>query len=252
MTSKTVQRSMPRDRSNSRSRSPRQRPDYGADERRKDATNDGKDTLIRRERSRSRDTGSPARKRHRDDSISRSRSRSRERRRKHRSRSRSRERDRGEKRRRARSISSSSDSTEGISHRRKEHRKDKSRDGKRTKSKERRKEKRREKKEKKEKKKREKGSTLHWGKYGIISDVDIFTKNQEFYTWLVEERKINPETVSKEQQKRSSLALLKITIQLHCPMRSTTTWKPTRDVCQHSDRENTCHLQMIHMISRPT
>ncbi|KJA21147.1 hypothetical protein HYPSUDRAFT_141068 [Hypholoma sublateritium FD-334 SS-4] len=30
----------------------------------------------------------------------------------------------------------------------------------------------------------------------------IFTKNQEFYTWLVEERKINPETVSKDQQKK--------------------------------------------------
>jgi hypothetical protein len=147
-------------------------------------------------------SGSPARKRQRDDSMSRSRSRSRERRRKHRSRSPSRERDRGEKRRRARSISSSSDSSEGASHRRKEHRKDKNRDGKRSKSKERRKEKRREKKEKKEKKKKEKGSALHWGKYGIISDVDIFTKNQEFYTWLVEERKINPETVSKDQQKK--------------------------------------------------
>ena len=32
--------------------------------------------------------------------------------------------------------------------------------------------------------------------------ISIFTKNQEFYTWLVEERKINPETVSKEQQKK--------------------------------------------------
>ncbi|KAF8158223.1 hypothetical protein B0H34DRAFT_446009 [Crassisporium funariophilum] len=51
-------------------------------------------------------------------------------------------------------------------------------------------------------KKRDKGNVPHWGKYGIIADVDIFTKNQEFYTWLVEERKINPETVSKEQQKK--------------------------------------------------
>ena len=158
MTSKTVQRSMPRDRSNFRSRSPR-RPDYETDKRQKDTTkNDGKDTLIRQARSRSmsrvRDTvrsrlGSPVCKRRRDDSMSRSRSRSREPRRKHRSRSR--ERDRGEKRRRARSISSGSDSSEGASHRRNEHRKDKNRDGKRSKSKERRKEKRREKKEKKEK-----------------------------------------------------------------------------------------------------
>jgi hypothetical protein len=142
-TSKTVQRSMPRDR---RSRSPR-RPDHDTDKRQKDTINDGKDTQARsRSRSLVRDTGSPVRKRRRDDSMSRSRSRSREPRRKHRSRSRV--RDKGEKRRRARSISSSSDSSEG---RRKEHRKDKNRDGKRSKSKERRKEKRREKKEKKEK-----------------------------------------------------------------------------------------------------
>ena len=98
----------------------------------------------------------------------------------------------------------------------------------------------------------------------------IFTKNQEFYTWLVEERKINPETVSKEQQKKefsrfvedyntgmsassSSPSIDSVAfIQLHYPTRSTTTWKPTRDVCQHSDKENTCHLQMIHTILRPT
>ena len=30
----------------------------------------------------------------------------------------------------------------------------------------------------------------------------MFTKNQEFYTWLVEERKINPERISKDQSKK--------------------------------------------------
>lgn len=30
----------------------------------------------------------------------------------------------------------------------------------------------------------------------------VFRKDQEFRTWLVEERKINPETISKEQQKK--------------------------------------------------
>jgi hypothetical protein len=30
----------------------------------------------------------------------------------------------------------------------------------------------------------------------------IFRKDQEFRTWLVEERKINPETISKEQEKK--------------------------------------------------
>ena len=104
----------------------------------------------------------------------------------------------------------------------------------------------------------------------LIIPTSIFTKNQEFYTWLVEERKINPETVSKEQQKKefsrfvedyntgisassSSPSSHSVTfIQLLYLTRSTTTWKPTRDVCRHLDKENTCHLQMIHTISRPT
>jgi hypothetical protein len=165
---------MPRDRSNFRSRSPK-RLDYDTDKRQKDTTNDGKDTLIRQARSRSRslvrDTGksrSPVRKRRRDDSMSRSRSRSREPRRRHLSRSR--EGERGEKRRRARSISSSSDSSEGTSHRRKEHRKDKNREGKRSKSKERRREKRREKKEKKEK--------VCTHSVGLYDDFDINTEKE--------------------------------------------------------------------------
>jgi hypothetical protein len=32
--------------------------------------------------------------------------------------------------------------------------------------------------------------------------VSIFTKGQEFHAWLVEERKINPETISKDQNKK--------------------------------------------------
>jgi hypothetical protein len=30
----------------------------------------------------------------------------------------------------------------------------------------------------------------------------IYLKSQEFHTWLVEERKINPETISKEVNKK--------------------------------------------------
>jgi hypothetical protein len=41
-----------------------------------------------------------------------------------------------------------------------------------------------------------------WGKYGIISEVDIFSKEAEFRTWLVEERKMNPEKMSKDQNKK--------------------------------------------------
>lgn len=32
--------------------------------------------------------------------------------------------------------------------------------------------------------------------------VSMFNKASEFHTWLVEERKINPETVSKDQNKK--------------------------------------------------
>ncbi|KAI0251238.1 hypothetical protein BJV78DRAFT_1282732 [Lactifluus subvellereus] len=41
-----------------------------------------------------------------------------------------------------------------------------------------------------------------WGKYGIISESDIFSKGPEFRTWLVEERKMNPEKMSKDQNKK--------------------------------------------------
>jgi hypothetical protein len=36
----------------------------------------------------------------------------------------------------------------------------------------------------------------------LIPFLSIFTKGPEFYTWLVEERKINPETISKDQNKK--------------------------------------------------
>jgi len=41
-----------------------------------------------------------------------------------------------------------------------------------------------------------------WGKYGTINESDIFTKEQEFRVWLVEERKMNPERMSKDQNKK--------------------------------------------------
>lgn len=63
------------------------------------------------------------------------------------------------------------------------------------------KEKKARKKDKKEKKKS--GAVSHqWGKYGLINDSDLYNKEQEFRAWLVEERKINPETISKEQTKK--------------------------------------------------
>ncbi|KAL0072601.1 hypothetical protein AAF712_000364 [Marasmius tenuissimus] len=101
-------------------------------------------------------------------------------------------------------MSSSSSSEDDRRRRRK---KDKGKEKeKRSKSKERerreRKERKREKKERRKEKKKAQGSAAHWGKYGIISELDIYNKGPEFHTWLVEERKINPETISKEQSKK--------------------------------------------------
>ena len=60
---------------------------------------------------------------------------------------------------------------------------------------------------------------MQWGKYGIISEAEcvnstlliiiflnhscsMYEKDPEFRTWLVEERMINPETMSKDQTKK--------------------------------------------------
>lgn len=108
-----------------------------------------------------------------------------------------------EKRRHSRSASRSrsrspSQSSTSSDHHRKKKKKDKH---KRRSSRSR--ERRERKKEKKEKKKK-KGSaqSFEWGKYGIISETDLYNKDQEFRTWLVEERLINPETLSKDQTKK--------------------------------------------------
>ncbi|KAG2153388.1 hypothetical protein DEU56DRAFT_483290 [Suillus clintonianus] len=59
-------------------------------------------------------------------------------------------------------------------------------------------------KEREKRKKRKHGtaSGAQWGKYGIISETDFYNKTQEFRTWLLEERKINPESISKDQERK--------------------------------------------------
>ncbi|KAF8515317.1 hypothetical protein BU17DRAFT_76838 [Hysterangium stoloniferum] len=111
-----------------------------------------------------------------------------------RSRSRSRARS-PERHKRRRSRSVSSDSTEGRKHKkRREKRRERS-----SRSRERKERKR----EKKERKKKKSGTvTAQWGKYGIINESDIYTKEAEFRSWLVEECKTNPEIMSKEQTKK--------------------------------------------------
>ncbi|MBW0486542.1 hypothetical protein O181_026257 [Austropuccinia psidii MF-1] len=71
-----------------------------------------------------------------------------------------------------------------------------------------RKRKKREKKERKEKKKKKKEKAHkqkhlidEYGKYGIISEADMYTKDQEFRAWMVEERMLNPETVPQAKMK---------------------------------------------------
>ncbi|KAH8927738.1 hypothetical protein BT69DRAFT_720727 [Atractiella rhizophila] len=61
-----------------------------------------------------------------------------------------------------------------------------------------RKEREREKKAMKEEKRKKEeggGGGVEWGKYGVISESDIFEKEEEFRPWLVEERFTNPETL---------------------------------------------------------
>ncbi|WVW80950.1 hypothetical protein I302_102941 [Kwoniella bestiolae CBS 10118] len=194
-----------RDRSRDRTReSDRER--YHACSDRGDREYDKRD----RDRSRSRE-----RERHRSrrdmDKYSRSRSRSRspshrhskdkdERRSKHR---------KHRHRSRSKSYSSSGSSgfesdseSESEDQRRRRRRKEKER----RRDKEDREERKRRKEKKKAKKDKKKrgtaSSTAKWGQYGIITEIDLPKKDSEFRAWLVEERTINPETISKDRTKK--------------------------------------------------
>ncbi|OCH89443.1 hypothetical protein OBBRIDRAFT_794307 [Obba rivulosa] len=145
---------------------------------------------VSRSRSHTRDGSADRHDGRQGRSKSRSRSRSSDSRKKERSR-------RKRSRSRSRSSSRSSSSEEDKRHKR---RKEKH---KRKRSKSRDRERKERKKEKKEKKKKKTAAVSHhWGKYGIINETDLYNKEQEFRAWLVEERKINPETISKEQTKK--------------------------------------------------
>ncbi|KAJ1310615.1 hypothetical protein OPQ81_009146 [Rhizoctonia solani] len=41
-----------------------------------------------------------------------------------------------------------------------------------------------------------------WGQYGIINESHLYEKDAEFRTWLVEECKINPESLSKDATRK--------------------------------------------------
>ncbi|PIL33653.1 hypothetical protein GSI_04276 [Ganoderma sinense ZZ0214-1] len=157
----------------------------------------------RRDRDRDRDTHerrrsrSPSRERERRQDKDRDGDGDRERRRRSRSRSKS------------RSSSSSSDEEEERERERRHRRKKDKHHRKRSDSRSRERDRDRDRKEKKKKSKKDKkkhksGAVGHhqWGKYGIINETDLYNKEQEFRAWLVEERKINPETITKDQTKK--------------------------------------------------
>ncbi|AFR92914.2 hypothetical protein C343_00797 [Cryptococcus neoformans C23] len=110
-------------------------------------------------------------------------------------------------RRRSRSVSSSDSSdyssdSESEDERRRRKRKERKRKREKEEKEERRRRKEK-KKAKRDKKKRETAASTHsWGQYGIISEIDLPKKDSEFRAWLVEERKINPETISKDRTKK--------------------------------------------------
>ncbi|KAG8731052.1 hypothetical protein FRC11_005254, partial [Ceratobasidium sp. 423] len=174
-----------------RSRSPDRRPRSRSRDRRARGESPGREATHRSlHRSRS-----P--RRHRDRSRSRSRSRSP---RRHRASSRSRDK-RRRSRSRSRSISSRSSSGDSDSSRERRKRR------KRHVKEERRREKKDRKREKRDRKgKKHKGKTGavtgQWGQYGIINESHMYEKDAEFRTWLVEECKINPESLSKDATRK--------------------------------------------------
>ncbi|GJN92103.1 hypothetical protein Rhopal_005132-T1 [Rhodotorula paludigena] len=73
-------------------------------------------------------------------------------------------------------------------------------------SKEDRRRRREEKKERKarreEKRRAKKGlKTVEWGKHGILTEADLYTKGDEFSAWLIGEKHINPGVISKQKEK---------------------------------------------------
>jgi hypothetical protein len=223
-----------------RSRSPDRRHDRRGDERRDERQISSRDDNSSR-RDRRDDDSRALKGKGRDDYDNRRRSRSRSRspaRNRSRSRSHSRERHstsrHGHSRRRSRSVSESSSGSDTEDSRDRRHRKKKEKRAKEKSSggldskgrdKDERRARKQEKKDKKERKERKKKGlkVVEWGKHGIINETglffsasrlvrsspctkdvtrtDIYTKDQEFRAWLVEERTLNPEVLPKNKMK---------------------------------------------------
>ncbi|GAA5897040.1 hypothetical protein JCM5296_004278 [Sporobolomyces johnsonii] len=187
-----------RERRRSRSPEPRRRredDDDGDRERDRGSSRRDKETERERSRSRSRDRRDRHRRR-RSRSRSPSRERERERDRHHHHRS-SRRRSRS----RSRAVSSGSDSEDSRDHRRR-HRHRSSHDEDKDERRRRREDKKERKAKREEKKRAKKGlPAVDWGRHGILTEADLYTKSDEFHAWLVSERMINPETLTKPKEK---------------------------------------------------
>lgn len=61
---------------------------------------------------------------------------------------------------------------------------------------------RKERKRDKKKRRQESAVTAQWGKFGIINESDIYNKDDEFRAWLIEEKMSNPETLTKDQERK--------------------------------------------------
>ncbi|GAA5968932.1 hypothetical protein JCM21900_000734 [Sporobolomyces salmonicolor] len=186
-----------RERRRSRSPEPRRRRREEDDDRDRD-----------RDRDRERERGGARRDKEKERERSRSRSRDRsDRPRRRRSRSRSRDEQhphrspRRRSRSRSRSVSSGSDSADSRDDGRR-HRHRSSRDDDKDERRRRRKEKKERKAKREEKKRAKKGlPAVDWGRHGILTEADLYTKSDEFHAWLVSERMINPETLTKPKEK---------------------------------------------------
>ncbi|BGP44434.1 hypothetical protein JCM10450v2_000247 [Rhodotorula kratochvilovae] len=182
-----------------RSRSPRRRDERDDD--RSSARRDRDDRGKERERSRSRDRS------RRDRDRSRERDRSRSPAREHRSSHRSARR---RSRSRSRSCDSGSDS-DGSRDRRHRRRRSRSRSRDRDdKERRRRREEQKERRARREAKKLAKKGikAVNWGAHGILTEADRYTKADEFSAWLIGEKMINIETLSKAKEKEIFLQFM--------------------------------------------
>ncbi|GAA5955336.1 hypothetical protein JCM8115_001920 [Rhodotorula mucilaginosa] len=103
----------------------------------------------------------------------------------------------------AAASSSGSDSDDSRDHRRHRRRRHDSRDRDDKDERRRRREEKKARKAKREKKKRAKAglAPVEWGKHGILTEADIYTKSDEFHAWMIGERMMNPETTTKAKEK---------------------------------------------------